>query len=191
MNVHVSEHVRGGACAGDGARGCGKGCSGNGNWGGAAARGPTTRTRALHSSPMLRAPPRTGLGVDRRARGRGQGEWGSGGRAQRNVGFSFRILLPSVPPNGNGEGRVQTGRPELGGGVDRCAPPYCTLRQGDNDTLTMSEAGLCVLGGKQLAGTFFANAGRETLPTRASYVLVEPVLARSPRVLSRVRSLSA
>ena len=96
MNVHVSDHVRRGRRR---LRECGKGCSGNGNWGGAAARGPTTRIRALHSSPMLRASPRTGLGVDRRARGRGQGEWGSGGRAQRNVGFSFRILLPSVPPN--------------------------------------------------------------------------------------------
>ena len=130
-NISMSRSMFAGGRAQE-TEGCGRGCIvATGTGAEAAARGPTTRTRALHSSPMLRAPPRTGLGVDRRARGRGQGEWGSGGRAQRNVGFSFRILLPSVPPNGNGEGRVQAGRPELGGGVDRCAPPYCTLRQGD------------------------------------------------------------
>ena len=128
MNVHVSEHVRGRRAQETG--GCGKGVVGTGTGAELPLEGrrlaPEPCTRALCFEPLLV------LGWESTVE-RGAGARGSGvrvGEHSETWASPSVSCSPPCPRTGMVKG-VQTGRPELGGGVDRCAPPYCTLRQGD------------------------------------------------------------
>ena len=96
---------------------------------------------SLRSSPMRRAPPRTGLGIDPSSEGAGAGGVGVrvGTTAKCGLRPSVSLLpfVPFVPPNGKGEGRVQKGKSRSGEGRSFAPPKPIRYDHVTHDTLTM------------------------------------------------------